>query len=101
MKKTIFIVKQHPSPHGIVVVITDKEILGKSFEEGKLQLDLSKDFYKGDTKTKDEVLKILEKAYVVHLTGKNAIDLGIDLGIINVNRILFIGGIPHAEGYLG
>ena len=101
MTKTIFIVKQHHSPHGIVVVITDSDILGKSFEEGKLQLDLTKDFYKGDAKTKKEVLKILQKAYVVHLTGKHAVDIGVDLGIVDVNRIIFVDNVPHAEGYLG
>ena len=101
MKSHTFIVKQHSSPHGIVVVITDSEILGKQFEEGKLQLDLSKEFYNGEEMATEEILKILQKSYVVHLTGVHAVEIGVDLGIVNPERILIIQGIPHAEGYLG
>lgn len=101
MKSHTFIVKQHSSPHGIVVVITDSEILGKKFEEGKLQLDLSKEFYKGEEMITEEILKILQKSYVVHLTGLHAVEIGVDLGIVDPERILIIQGIPHAEGYLG
>ena len=101
MKSHNFIVKQHPSPHGIVVVITDLEILGKKFEEGKLQLDLSKDFYKGEEMTTEKIIKILQKSYVIHLTGMHAVEIGVNLDIVNPERILIIQGIPHAEGYLG
>ncbi len=101
MEKPTFIVKEHSSPHGIVVVITDSNILGKQFEQGDLQLDLSKEFYKGEEMNKEDVLTLLEKAYVVHLTGVHAVEIGVDLGIVDPARILVIDGVPHAEGYLG
>ena len=37
-----FIVKIHQGPHGVVLVVSDQEILGKKFVEGKVQLDLTK-----------------------------------------------------------
>jgi uncharacterized protein len=101
MKSHNFIVKQHSSPHGIVIVITDLEIFGKQFEEGKLQLDLSKEFYKGEEMTTEEILKILKRSYVVHLTGVHSVEIGVDLGIVDSQHIIIIKGIPHAEGYLG
>ena len=42
-----FIVSQKNGPHGLLIVITDKDIIGKLFSEGKLQLDLTKEFFEG------------------------------------------------------
>ncbi len=77
--------------------MTDEDILGKVFEEGKLQLDLGNKFYQGDKKTKEEVKKIIVTARHVHLTGKVAVAIGVEMDLVNPEKILFIQKIPHAE----
>ena len=52
-----FIVSRKESKHGSLVIVTDKDILGKVFEEKKRQLDLTKKFYQGDLKSKEETKK--------------------------------------------
>ena len=92
-----YIVAQKSSKLGLVVAGTDEDLFGKVFEEGKLQLDLSKKFYQGDKKTKEEVKKIIVYARHVHLTGKGAVAMGVELDLVNPTKILFIKKVPHAE----
>jgi len=40
-----FVVTKHPSANGTIMVISDKEPVGKKFWEGKKQLDLTVPFY--------------------------------------------------------
>ncbi|MFH1064557.1 MAG: DUF424 family protein [Candidatus Woesearchaeota archaeon] len=39
------IAKVHKTPNGMILALCDTEILGKTFEEGKLQLNLDSQFY--------------------------------------------------------
>jgi len=96
-----FIVAKKNGPHGLLLVITDADIVGKKFEEGRLQLDLSKEFYQGEEKNKKEVLLLIETAQHLHLTGKEAVSLGVTAEIIEKKKILWVKNIPHAEGVAG
>jgi len=93
-----FIVKTHQGPHGNILVVTDKEILGKKFLENNLQLDLTKEFYQGEEKEPNQIKELAKSAYILHLTGEHSIQLFSDL--INKDRILIVEKIPHAEVYL-
>ncbi len=91
-----FIVNEKTTPDGqVIIVITDSELVGNVFTEGNKQLDLSKDFYKGEEKTLEEVKLVIEKAYVLHLTGKRIVQFATDLGY--VQKVIVIDSIPHAE----
>lgn len=83
-----------------VVAVCDKELLGKTFEEGKFQLNVKESFYKGEEKTEDEVLKILEKmAYedaTFNLVGEKAVNAGLQAGVINEDLIKEISGVKFA-----
>ena len=96
-----FIVKERDSPHGVVLIITDSNIRGKKFENETLQLDLSKEFYKGTEMTKEEIAKKINKSYILHLTGENTINLIRELKVVNEIKIITIEKVPHAEIYLG
>lgn len=96
----MFIVKTHIGPHGAVLVVTDAEILGKKFEEGKLQLDLSKEFYQGEKMNEGEVKELIKKYYILHLTGEKTIKLFLEEGFVDEKRVLRIKKVPHAEVYV-
>src|SRR3989338_5950760 len=91
------IVKEYHSQHGYIYVITDKDILGKKFEERKLQLDLTKKFYSGEEVSKEELKKKIKQARHLHLTGKEAVAVGIEMDLVDPEKILYIQKIPHAE----
>ncbi|MBS3165774.1 DUF424 family protein [Candidatus Woesearchaeota archaeon] len=92
-----FTVAQKQSHHGLLLVVTDSEIMGKKFEEGKFQLDLTKEFYQGEKKNKEEVKELFLTARHIHLTGKAAVAIAVEMDYIEANKILWIKGIPHAE----
>ena len=96
-----FIVAEKESVHGVLLVITDKNIMGKKFEEGQLQLDLTKDFYQGEEKMKEELAPLFLKARHLHLTGNDAVTLAVQLNYVIPERILRIGSIPHAQAVIG
>ena len=93
----MFIVSEKKTLHGLLLVITDLEIIGKKFDQGKLQLDLTKEFYKGQQKSAEEAKELLSRARYIHFTGEQAILLGLRAELIDKEKILRIANIPHAE----
>lgn len=92
-----FAVAEKPGPHGLLLVVTDEDILEKRFSDGKLQLDLSNAFYRGETKTREEVIRLFCTAQHLHLTGKHSVAIGVEKDYVKPLRILWVQGIPHAE----
>ena len=83
-----------------IVAICDSELLGKRFEEGKFQLDIKESFYKGEEKTKSEVLDVIKKMSIedatFNIVGKEATNTALEAGIISKQGIKEIQGIPFA-----
>ena len=92
-----FVVAKKQSQFGLLIVVTDADIIGKKFEEERLQLDLTKKFYQGEPKNKEEVKEIMMKARHLHLTGKGAVAIGVEMELVNPKKIIFIDKVPHAE----
>jgi len=95
------IVKIHKIQDGRrILAICDNDLIGKKFEEGKLQLDLSSDFYNGKERSEEEVIELLKGSYIVNIVGKKSIGLMIKLGVVNEKNILRVKNIPHAQAVL-
>jgi hypothetical protein len=83
-----------------VVAVCDSELLGKRFEEGKFQLDLTGEFFKGEEYDEENVISIMEEFSredaTFNIVGKNSINAALRAGIIEKNGIKTIQGIPFA-----
>lgn len=83
-----------------VVALCDKELLGKKFEEGKFQLHIKENFYKGKESSEEEVLRILSgmarEDATFNIAGENSINAALKAGIINENSVRKIQGIKFA-----
>ncbi|MCX8147403.1 MAG: DUF424 family protein [Candidatus Woesearchaeota archaeon] len=92
-----FILKVHESNDFKVLAICDPNILGKKFEDKKIQLDLSSDFYKGKEVDKDELLSEVKKRPChLNIAGKDSINLFLRQNIINKEKIIWVKGVPFA-----
>ena len=89
------IVNTKTTPEGLILIVTDSDLIGKKFEEGKKQLDLTKKFYLGEEKSVEEIKELLNDAYILHLTGKEAVAFGKELGL--VDKVIVIDNVEHAE----
>lgn len=90
-------VKIHKREGRVIAAVCDTELLGKKFEEGKLQLDLTGDFYKGEEKDSSEAGDLIRTADHVNLVGKDSVKLGIQKGIIDEQNVKIVDGVPHAQ----
>jgi hypothetical protein len=95
------IVNMHKNKDGkILVAVADNDLLGKRFEEGILQLDLTGDFYKGVEKSSEEIGDLMRNADLVNLVGEEAVKLGLIEEVIEEQAIRRVQGIPFAQGIL-
>jgi hypothetical protein len=95
-----FVVSEKNTPNGTLLVVTDQDIIDNRYEQGKLQLDLKNKFYAGDEKEQEYVLKRIEHAYIIHLTGIYIVALALKHNLISPHKIITIKGIPHAEAII-
>ncbi len=79
-----------------IVAICDEELFGRKFKEGKLKLEVDRDFYQGEEASKEECLSALEDATIANLVG-SIIEHAIEAGYVNPENVLEIEGVPHAQ----
>lgn len=91
------IVAVHNAEGKKLVAIADKELIGKRFIEGKLQLDLTGEFYNGREMGGGEIEAVVEGAYMLNIIGKKSIVFCEKKGFVDKERVVVIAGIPHAQ----
>ena len=83
-----------------IVAICDSELLGKTFEEGKFQLDVKESFYRGKETSLKEVIEIIKDMSsddaTFNIVGKESVGAAVNAGIISEEDIGKIRGIPFA-----
>ena len=92
--------KTHIKDGKTLVVVCDKELIGRVLEDGACVLDLSDDFYKGDLMTEEEVGDVIRNADMVNLIGDKSVKIGIAEDIIDEKHIKIIEGVPFAMGVI-
>ncbi len=92
------IVKKHVVEGGrLILCVCDEDIIGRKFHTDDFKLDLSSDFYKGEKKTEQETINLIEAAYMVNLVGNKSVDLALTLNIISKQDIIKIDNIPYVQ----
>ena len=85
-----------------IVAVADAEIMGKTFEEGIKQIEIRESFFKGEQKTKEELIEILRNLNnedaTFNIVGENSVNTALEAGIISKDGIIKIDNIPIALG---
>lgn len=83
-----------------VVAVCDEEHLGKVFEEGKFQLDVKENFYKGEITSKDDALEMMKKMSFedasFNIVGEESVNTALEAGIISEKDIGKVDNVPFA-----
>ena len=90
-------IKKYKQGHDLLIGACDEELVGKKFEDGKFQIDVSSDFYGGEKISIDILKKFLKEATIANLVGKKTVKCAIDLGLIDPSCVIKIKGVPHAQ----
>jgi uncharacterized protein len=87
-----------------VVALCDKELIGKKFEEGKMQLDVRENFYKGNEMSEESLIEKLKDFKLddstFNIVGEKSVKAALTAGIISKGNIGKVGGIPFALSLL-
>ena len=92
-----FAYKKYDTKEERMLAIADSDIVGKHFEEGDLQLEVTGEFYHESECGDEEALKMINDASLINATGNNIISLLLKENIIDEDKILRVGGVAHAQ----
>lgn len=92
----MFLCRVHKSSGETILAIADKDLKGKTFEEGDFTLSVN-EFYGNSVCTKEEILELIESATMINAVGKNTINFLESRQIIDNKMIITIDKIPHAQ----
>lgn len=81
----------------VLLAACDEELLGKTFREGELKLEVKERFYRGKLVDEDALEDLLNEATIANLTGERCVRKAMELGYVDEGRVLWIQGVPHAQ----
>lgn len=83
-----------------VVAVSDEELLGKKFEEGKMQLEIKEHFFKGDSFDEESLIKLMLKEKredsTFNIVGEKSVSAALKSGVISENNVGRVAGVPFA-----
>ena len=91
------IAKIHAMHGRKILALCDKNLLGKRFEAGKLQLDLTSQFYRGDGITEKHLRTLLKDIYTINAVGRKSIAVLTKYKVVSKKNIYRINGIPYVN----
>ena len=91
--------KIHAIGEQLILAACDKEIIGKTFEEGEIQFKVSEYFYGGDLVNEDTFLKMIKQVTSANIVGNLCVGLLIKAGIVESSSVLRIDTIQHIQLY--
>ena len=97
MEEPLVYIKIYEMPGEVLVAACDKDMLGKSFSEGELKLDVSENFYGGYLASVSEALRELSRATIANLVGETIVSEAIKAGLVHEEAVIRICNIPHAQ----
>lgn len=81
----------------ILLAISDKNLIGKRFEQGELVLEVLENFYSESDCDESRALELIKGATIVNAVGEKIISLMVKEKLIDSSKIIYIDGVPHAQ----
>lgn len=81
----------------VLVTICDPGLLGATFRQDKLRLDVSADFYGGPLCAIEKAMQALADADVGNLVGEGTIKAAIDRGLVDPDAVVYFDRVPHVQ----
>ena len=80
-----------------LVAACDSNLLGETFREGKLKLEVKADFYGGVRTTILDALAAIDGADIANLVGETIVQAAVKRSLVDPSAVLNIGGVPHVQ----
>lgn len=89
--------RAYDTEQGLLVAVCDEDLVGRTFREGEVRLEVSKDFYGDATAAWEEVVEGLRDAAIANLVGEGAVEAGVEADVVDTDNVLYVDGVPHAQ----
>lgn len=91
------LLSERETPEGLIVAVCDEATLGESYENGRVSLTVTEEFYGGEVADAEEVVAALARAETANLVGEEAVETAIDGGFVDPENVLDLNGTVHAQ----
>jgi hypothetical protein len=81
----------------VLLAACDGELLGNVYREGRLKIEVNREFYGGRLADVEEVIQSIDSADIVNLVGERVIGEAIRSGKVHRDAVIRIAGIPHVQ----
>jgi hypothetical protein len=82
---------------GVLVAACDAGLLGETFRQGRMKLEVSTQFYAGPLCTVEKAMEALAEADVANLVGETTIKAAVDKGLVDPEAVIYFGTVPHVQ----
>ena len=90
-------VKKYCNGKDTLVAVCDKDLIGKTLRDGKIKLEVKKEFYGDQLTTPEEAAKALSEANTGNIVGKKSVKIAIEKNLVDPSAVIHIAGIPHVN----
>jgi hypothetical protein len=84
-------------PKYTLVAACDSDLLGETFREGKLKLEVKREFYAGVRTSIVDALATIDTADIANLVGETIVEAAVRRSLVDPSAVLHIGGVPHVQ----
>ncbi|MBI5355329.1 MAG: DUF424 family protein [Candidatus Aenigmarchaeota archaeon] len=80
-----------------LLAVCDENVLGKRVTEGDLEIEVRESFYKDEKCDSRKIVQLSREATIINAVGKNVVNILIDEGLVDSEKVLKIRGLPMAQ----
>ena len=80
----------------VLLAVCDLEILGRTLDE-EMRFQVSESFYGGRKCSEDMLAELIEEATIINAVGSNIIRFLVEKGYVEEDKVIRVGGVPHAQ----
>ena len=82
---------------GVLVAACDAGLLGETFRQGRMKLEVSTQFYGVALCTIEKYMEALVEADIANLVGETTIKAAVDKGLVDPEAVIYFGAVPHVQ----
>ncbi|SFR89464.1 hypothetical protein SAMN05216559_0633 [Halomicrobium zhouii] len=91
------LLNERETDEGLLVSVCDPDVLGETFENGKVSLTVDEAFYDGEEADEQAVVDSLARCSVANLVGTDSVALAVEHGFVEEENVLDLEGTRHAQ----
>jgi len=91
------LLSERDTEDGLLVAACDADLLGETFDDGRVSLTVTEEFYGGENVGEEAVIASLRRARTANLVGERVVATAVEAGLIDPGTVLEVDGTRHAQ----